>query len=408
MATSETKSTLSVPAREQDGARTLLLRRLESLSRAYSWPVGLFLVSRLGVFLVVYFGLIHLPPAEPFHWHPFPGNLLLDGWSRWDAGWYKLIAESGYSYKPESTIPQTSVAFLPLYPLAIRAFNLITHNSAGSGLLVSNVSFGVALLLLYKLVSDDYGTTVGRRTTALLATYPFSFYFSAIYTESLFFLTIVAAFFFGVRGRWGWAALFAGLASATRVSGITIGLGLLFLYLERVSYDVRRIRADVLFLLLSPLGLVAYMFFLWYNFGDPLLFITATNVPGWHLGVGLDSALRVLGGAWHAILSIRPFLAGAYESMSLVQLVAGALAIVVLVATARKIRVAYVVWAAAYILVSSSHWIGMARYILPAFPVFLGIALLVKQESRYWAILYFNSLFLALLAIMYTHLVWIS
>ena len=42
----------------------------------------------------------------------------LTGWANWDGGWYLAIAEHGYAYVPDG---QSSTAFLPLYPLTIRA-----------------------------------------------------------------------------------------------------------------------------------------------------------------------------------------------------------------------------------------------------------------------------------------------
>ena len=50
-------------------------------------------------------------------------------------------------------------------------------------------------------------------------------------------------------------------------------MGLLVAYLESIEFDLRRMRADVLYLLLCPLGLMGYMLFLWKRFGTPLQFV---------------------------------------------------------------------------------------------------------------------------------------
>src|SRR5262245_28382413 len=43
----------------------------------------------------------------------FRGEWFWDGWVRWDAGWYSMIADQGYSYTPGQQGP---VAFFPGYP----------------------------------------------------------------------------------------------------------------------------------------------------------------------------------------------------------------------------------------------------------------------------------------------------
>jgi Gpi18-like mannosyltransferase len=159
---------------------------------------------------------------------------------------------------------------------------------------VSNLAFGIALILLFRLARETYDDNTGRWSVVLLATFPFSFYFSAVYSESLFLLTVVGAFYFGKNQRWAPAAMSAACASAARATGVIVSLGIFLLYLSQIEWNIRRIRANILWLLISPLGLIGYMGFLWYRFDDPLLFLTSRNVPGWEQGMGLAAI-------WHSI-----------------------------------------------------------------------------------------------------------
>ena len=90
-----------------------------------------FLASRL-LFLVVTvtapwwrgaLGLAHQRPTDPFgEATAWATGTLLDRWLQWDAYWYLHIAAHGYAY---SAAHHSSVAFFPLYPLALRAASLV-------------------------------------------------------------------------------------------------------------------------------------------------------------------------------------------------------------------------------------------------------------------------------------------
>jgi hypothetical protein len=67
-------------------------------------PLLIFVATRGALFLLAYLSLAVLPlnpdpsVATPAGgpWRGFPTNLWLDGWARWDAGWYDHIAKHGY------------------------------------------------------------------------------------------------------------------------------------------------------------------------------------------------------------------------------------------------------------------------------------------------------------------------
>jgi len=98
---------------------TSLLQRLRQV-----WtPVALCLGNRLALFLLVFLGLsVNHTVSHP--WRAFPHNLLLDGWFRWDSGWYLRIVQTGYNFTPGEV--QLPVNVFPLYPLLIRALSVIT------------------------------------------------------------------------------------------------------------------------------------------------------------------------------------------------------------------------------------------------------------------------------------------
>jgi hypothetical protein len=367
----------------------------------------IFAVSRVGLFILAYFSLILLPINFDFaDCRAFPNNLLLDGWTRWDSGWYLNIATHGYSDQPQFEQVQMNVVFFPLYPLSIRVVNLITHNSFLSGILISNSAFAVELMLLYRLICEQYDETTGRWSVVLLATYPFSFYFSAVYSEALFSLIVVGAFYLGQHRRWPFAAAAAAFASATRAVGLTVTLGLLLLYLQKLDFDVRKIRRDIMWLFLGPLGLMLYIFFLYYRFNSPLLFVTARQVPGWEQGMGLSTAWRTI----TASLSVRSVVAGHYPALNVLHILISLAAVLVVSISWRKLGLAQTLWTIGFLLLSFiTGWHGMGRYVLPAFPLYIAVVLLMGKDYRLLsAIVYLNTLLLALFTIMYTHTYWVS
>ena len=62
-------------------------------------------------------------------------------------------------------------------------------------------------------------------------------------------------------------------ASATRMQGIVLFLPLLTEYLEQRKFKWKKIKLDVLWFGLVPVGLFSYMAYLKANFGNPILFL---------------------------------------------------------------------------------------------------------------------------------------
>jgi hypothetical protein len=81
-----------------------------------------------------------------------------------------------------------------------------------------------------------------------------SFFFSAVYSESLFLLLSVGAFYSARTDHWAWAGTLGALAAATRSAGVLIAIALVIIWLTQTEVRPR----DGAWILLVPLGLVAY------------------------------------------------------------------------------------------------------------------------------------------------------
>jgi hypothetical protein len=194
---------------------------------------------------------------------------------RWDATWYLDIARHGY--RREAIEP----AFFPLYSVLVRGLGEVVRSEIFAAVAVSLAAFAVVLVLLHRLTTLELGADVAGRTVVLLAFFPTSLFFSAVYTEALFLALELGAFYAARRGRWGWAGVLGALGSATRNTGWLLAPVLLVLYLYgpradrppdrpearglRPRYELRR---DALWIALVPLGLLAYLAYMQVHFGD--------------------------------------------------------------------------------------------------------------------------------------------
>jgi hypothetical protein len=210
------------------------------------------------------------------------GNLLVAPFARWDSTWYLAIAQGGYDHQPART------AFFPVYPLAMRGLGTVIGSDLIAGVLISLVAFGIALVLLYRLAALDLEEPAVRVTVLLVAFCPMSYFFSAVYSESLFLALSVGCFWQARTGRWAWAGVLGALAAAERNSGVIlfVPVVLLFLYGPRgdlppplrasaVSRLGRlrpryRVTPKLAWTLLIPFGLLAYVLVLALATGDGL------------------------------------------------------------------------------------------------------------------------------------------
>jgi hypothetical protein len=197
--------------------------------------------------------------------HPFGPALdsLLAPLARWDSVWYLSVAETGYQGQ--------STAFFPLYPLAVRA---LAPGGEPAALLVMSYVVALAALLgalylLHRLVTLELGARHARPVLWLAALFPGALWFGAPYSESLFLLLSVGAFYAARTGRWAWAGACAGLASATRSAGVLLMLPLLLLWWQARP---RRPRS-LLWIALAPAGLVAYSAYLAWSTGDGFAYL---------------------------------------------------------------------------------------------------------------------------------------
>ncbi|MBI3966101.1 MAG: hypothetical protein HY329_10740 [Chloroflexi bacterium] len=247
-------------------------------------PVLAFLASRVLV-LAVGVGYVRAtgtPLTVAALW-PSLDNPYFAAWFHSDAVWYANIATHGYSYQAGA---QSAVAFFPLYPLLSWLLSWPLGSVRLAGMVLSNLAFLGGLEVIYRLAARTNGEAVAARAVWLLGLFPFSYYFSVMYSEALFLLLGALALDLGQRGyRWP-AALTGALAVTTRLSGVALAPAL-FAGRRRPGWNPRLLRQAALTAGTVGLGLLAFAGYLWLAFGTPLAF-ASNNVETW-------------GHPWHAV-----------------------------------------------------------------------------------------------------------
>jgi hypothetical protein len=121
----------------------------------------------------------------------------------------------------------------------MRGGNIVTGWTVDSvGYLVANLAFLGALLVMYRLISLDYGDVeTARRAIWALALFPTALFFSAVYTESLFLLLTVSALYLWRRDMIWLAGLVSIGAALSRSGGVFLILPFLALLWDRHRRD---------------------------------------------------------------------------------------------------------------------------------------------------------------------------
>lgn len=200
-------------------------RRTPTAAEAVRYCGFVFLAVRALTMLIGLVAVSLVPPLDPVgvpgwpaHPVPDPGwHNAFTAWERFDALWFLRIADGGYG------LADGSAAFFPLYPLLTRALSWVLGGRPfGAATLISNGAFLAALVVTYLLTASELGERRARTTVVLLSFFPTSFFFLMPYSESLFLLLAVTAFWGARRERWLLAGVAAALAALTRSVGVIL------------------------------------------------------------------------------------------------------------------------------------------------------------------------------------------
>ena len=369
-----------------------LARAALARARAVPVPVGAFVASRLLVLGAGIAGSLvlhaHAAAVTVSQWRSLGsvGSVLSASADRFDAGYYLGIATTGYG-----SLASGRIAFFPAYPELIRVVAVLTRSPVAAGMLVSVVAFAVALVLLHRLTELELGRRAADATVLLLCFAPLSFFFSAVYSESLFLALTVGVFYAARTDRWRLACVLAAAATLTRPTGIVLAVPLRVLWRRSGGS-----RTELAWVVLAPAALAAWavtLALLGYGLAGQLhveqaVFHRATVFPLFSLLYGLLDAVRGVAYVAGGGTVLRPALTGPFAALP-EDVILGAVLIACLVgfeACRRRMRSEYAAYAGLVLLMclatpdkSEPLW-SFDRFALTIFPLWMAAGAFVARR----------------------------
>lgn len=286
----------------------------------------IFAIWRLGLFLLGIWGSVlfqNIPNGVIMPQGQYENFDYIKSLLQWDGGHYSNIAKFGYQITSD-------FAFFPLYPLLIKSLSAFMGDEIFWGLFVSNVSFFVFLLLLFKTSSKKYSKKIAFNVFATYLFFPTTFFTTAFYSESLLLLMALASIYTIDNKKYLLSAIFISLSSLTRMVGSLLIVSFFYIILAKnfgihnedegkddTYFDSRRLRTKgfqqsdvnlkrqnsrlkarevykylssnpgrihldrkIIYPILSASGIMIYSFYLFMSAGNPLQFSAVQTLWG--------------------------------------------------------------------------------------------------------------------------------
>jgi hypothetical protein len=359
-----------------------------------------FISTRLALVVTGYLALTLFPahPVESWQGLSFPDHPWIDGFVRWDSFWYESIVDVNPRFVPSYL---SNANFFPFYAwvswiaaLPFRAFFDLEHSFFFGGLIVSSVSFALGLVAVERITRSLAGPDVAIRTVWLIAVFPFSFFFTAVYADALYFCLCAWSLVFAYERRWYAACALAAMAAMTRIPGLALFVALGLEYLWQANSPtgeqanrIRRAATCVAILMIAPLVIGAY--YEW-RYDNPLEFLRARQV-GWQRASGIAGYVRDWNYFFEAPIVPCSGVAECLKEFAPTRTLLGITylmllpsTIVLTVLAARTLGVGLTAWALISILMSLPNGFdGVGRFTVVLFPVFISAAMLLRSRRAF-------------------------
>lgn len=245
--------------------------------KARTW--GLIAAVVLGIHALM-LALAHVVIAAAFHpdelWSMIVSRLTEPG----DATRYLDIARNGYTVAGENAI---NLVFYPLYPLLIHGLGAVTGSLPLAGVLISQISYAFASILLYETILLDGCRRCAWDGVLLMALYPFSMFAMGVFSEGLFLLLSIGCLYALRRQRYTAAGVVGFLAALTRTHGMLLLFPAAYeIIAGRLGPEKRKLRMPDAALLLIPAGFGVYLLINYHLHGNCLQFLQFEAAAPWY------------------------------------------------------------------------------------------------------------------------------
>ncbi|MFE7168020.1 hypothetical protein [Streptomyces sp. NPDC057616] len=305
----------------------------------------------------------------------------------WDGWWYQQIAAHGYDPAlvriPGAsgliTLEGNSAAFFPLYPAAMRLVSDCTGLGLyGAGLLVSILASFAAALGIHAVTARFGGRRAGLAAAGLWAVWPGSGTEWSGYSESLYVALAVWACHAVLTDRWLTAGVLTFAAGLSRPTALALVAALTVAGLRTLHRRQEDVARPMTAILIAPLGLAGYLLWVGDRMGD------------------LTGYFELQKGAWAHTFDYGKQTLDVFTSLAvgrtdylfpcLVEDLIGVLTIflgLLLIPLLIRLRppsvlTVYTVLTFALVLGSQQIFGNVSRYLLPAFPLFIPLAVRLR------------------------------
>jgi Gpi18-like mannosyltransferase len=292
--------------------------------------------------------------------------------SRWDAESFLNIAQNGYATEGKHRF---LLVFLPLYPLLTKLVAIIFGNYIVSAVIVSIIASIAAALFFRMLVRLDHPERTAQAAVFFLFIFPTSLFLHIPYTEALFMALLLGSFWAARTEKWLAAGILGFLACFTRINGVVLVPALMFEVWEQ--YKVRReVEKRWAYLLIAPLGFIAYLAVNVYVAGEPFRFLDYQR-ENWYKYMRLP---------YYGVMEkVNTFIDQAPENANLYglqELLFIAIGLAFIIFGWKHMRNSYRVWMVLnwLLFISTSFILSVPRYTLTLFPMFILIALAARRR----------------------------
>jgi hypothetical protein len=304
-----------------------------------------------------------------------------------DPGWYLQIAQDGYARRPFTTERHENWGFFPGWPLMMRMGAPFLGGAAQAARILANLASLAALVLLFRLLRLDYSVGVSTVATAALCASPYGYHLMRPGAEGAFLLFTVASLLAARRGRQVLAGTMGAMAVLVRPPGLFLFPALLVLVANEAKGDApswpwSKIARRAVPLLLIPAALAGYMLYMRSITGNAFAYFDMQRA-NW--GQRAQFPLLALA-RWVR----HPFVTSIWGwDLTLLSALAG-IAVLVLVGVgvwrqrqgALHMRPEYWLYLGLNLVMifSRDYLSGVGRYLLPVFPLFLLLALVLARR----------------------------
>ena len=276
--------------------------------------------------------------------------------SRWDSSWYLDIVENGYKYKSDDAL--SNIVFFPVYPLLIKfTSSIFSVSNIFSGWMISCFFLFLSAIYLYRLIKEFHKESDPLLSVFLLLIFPTAFFLNAIYTESIFLFLSVASFYYALKRKYFWSALFGMVASLTRITGLFLFIPLIVQGFIQEGFERSTIK-KCWPLFFIPIGTFLFFLFYWFRFGNFLLFFKVENAWGRSFHFNAE----------HFLFSSQPAIANFSLDIFYALFI-----FIIILALIKKKYWAYALYVALTVIaaMSSGTLMSIGRYILVLFPIYI-------------------------------------